>query len=481
MNSQRYLGTIVRKALNRNTHLINSSLVVAVSGGPDSTALLYCLADLKDDLGLLLHVAHLNHDFRGKEAQEDALFTTHLAIRLGLPYTVEKVDTRSYQKHHGISSFEEAARFVRYDFLSAVAKDVRAAAIALGHTANDQVETILMHIIRGTGLKGLNGMSEISSWYNPRKGSHGTLFRPFLQATRQHILTYCKNMELPFREDSTNISIDLTRNRIRHELIPLLETYNPRIHQSISRLARIAISSLDFSRTEVDKIWSSISETNMTSISFRIGKIKTLHPYIQGLLFQRAYKELSGDLRRLAEHHIASMVKIVTNPVGSKIYLPKGLTCWIENKTIKLGLWETSGQPEQYPAIVQPYTLNIQGTTCIPGWIVRSEMIPVPSNPKMVDPMASYFDLDALGTQITLRTRQPGDRFHPIGMARGKSLNRFLIDEKIPLNHRDALPLLMSDQNIIWVVPFRSSEIAKVKTGTKRAVKIRWYRDGSDS
>ncbi|MFB3098120.1 MAG: tRNA lysidine(34) synthetase TilS, partial [Dehalococcoidia bacterium] len=206
----------------------STPLVVGVSGGPDSTALLYCLYRLRKAWGLRLHVAHLNHDFRGEEADADAEFVTTLGLELDLPVTVEKRDPIAYQQERGISSFEQGARELRYAFLAKVAASIGATAVAVAHTADDLAETVLLHILRGTGLHGLRGMTELAPWPWPVNLPQLQLLRPLLEATKAETVAYCNSLGRSFRVDTGNALPRFTRNRVRQSLLPLLaEEYNP--------------------------------------------------------------------------------------------------------------------------------------------------------------------------------------------------------------------------------------------------------------
>ncbi|MFC2025429.1 tRNA lysidine(34) synthetase TilS, partial [Chloroflexota bacterium] len=213
----------------REHHLIPSrhQLLVAVSGGPDSVCLLHILVKLKKELKIRLHVAHLNHQIRGDESEADAQYVSHLAHQLGIPATIQRGDVRAYQIQQRISSLEEAAREVRYTFLSQVAKSTGASRVAVGHTTDDHIETILMHLIRGTGTKGLRGLQPSSLWRASE--SSLTIIRPLLRISRKETADYCHHYQLMPRIDASNLSLSPLRNRIRLQLLPLLQSYNPRV------------------------------------------------------------------------------------------------------------------------------------------------------------------------------------------------------------------------------------------------------------
>ena len=215
------------------------TLMVGVSGGADSTTLLHSLHRLSRSHRISLHVAHLNHDFRGDEADEDARFVEALAQKLGLPVTVEKRDPIAYQRDRGISSFEQGAREMRYEFMAKIAERAGAVAVAVGHTADDLAETVLLHILRGSGLPGLRGMTEVAPWPWPTGLESPALFRPLLEVNKADTVEYCRELGQDFRLDSGNFLFRFTRNRVRQNLMPYLAAeYNPRVREALVRLAR---------------------------------------------------------------------------------------------------------------------------------------------------------------------------------------------------------------------------------------------------
>ena len=261
----------VAEALVRADYSGNGShLVVGISGGPDSTALLHCLFRLRQSHNLRLHAAHLNHDFRGEEAEEDARFAAALASNLALPATVERRDVILYQKERRISSFEQGARELRYSFLAEVAQGMGASAVAVGHTSDDVAETVLLHILRGSGMQGLRGMSESSPWPFPREAGDLRLFRPLLNATKADTESYCREFGIQFRVDSGNYLSRFTRNRVRQNLLPLLASeYNPRVRESLVRLSRTAALELDYMEAEIERLWPQVTVEEDGAVGFK--------------------------------------------------------------------------------------------------------------------------------------------------------------------------------------------------------------------
>ena len=242
----------VASALGKH-ELRGKRLLVAVSGGPDSLALLHALWQLRDEHELRLYGAHLNHGLRGAESDADAEFTADTFKRLEIPFTLDSADVAAYRTQHKLS-LEDAARQVRYAFLSVAAAEHAADAITLGHTADDQAETVLMHIIRGSGLDGLRGMQTLDTRHIA--GKPATLFRPLLGARRSETQAYCRALGLSPRIDASNQSPEFLRNHIRMELVPLLEQTNPSIHAALLRLAANATQDSDYIRAKADEVWN---------------------------------------------------------------------------------------------------------------------------------------------------------------------------------------------------------------------------------
>ena len=212
-----------------------SSFVVAVSGGPDSLCLLHAIYNIREELDLSLYGAHLDHGLRGEASAKDAEFVAETFARLDIPLSLETADVPAFRTEHRLS-VEEAARKVRYEFLARVATERQADAIALGHTADDQAETVLMHVIRGSGLSGLRGMEGVSRSHS--NTGNPVLVRPLLGVTREETVDYCRELKLEPRHDESNLSTELKRNRVRLELLPMLESYNPRIRDALVRLSQ---------------------------------------------------------------------------------------------------------------------------------------------------------------------------------------------------------------------------------------------------
>lgn len=510
----------VASALGRAGYCGNdTTLVVAVSGGPDSSALLYSLDRLRAQHRLQLQVAHLNHDFRGEEADADARFVASLAQELGLSVTVAKLDPQEYQRQRHISSFEQAARELRYAFLAGVAQEVGAAAVALGHTADDLAETVLLHLLRGTGLPGLRGMTELSPWpwatasppdpLSIRDGEGVAtpgvrplplkMFRPLLGVTKADTVAYCRALGRSYREDPGNYLPQFTRNRVRHELLPLLGSqYNPRIRESLVRLARTVALELDYLAGEVARAWPEVATEAAESVSFDRACLAALHPLLQRLLLRRGYATLVGDTRRLEEIHLIAMAELIAAPSSRSLDLPLGLR--LHSIYDRLVLCRAGHLPCPFPPLEGEYPLALpasedqEALTEIAGWRVTVQIVtPLADLPPGTEAsgglkgqappgLTAYFDRDSLGDRLYVRTRGLGDRFQPLGLAQAKKLQDFFTDAKVPRLWRDRVPLLVSDRGIAWVVGYRIADWAKVvqeKSPGPAAVCLRVSLEGS--
>ena len=479
---------------------IGHTLVAAVSGGPDSVALLRSLHRLSDPFDLTIHVAHLDHDFRGEEAVEDARFVAALAQELGLPCTVEKQDPEEYRVTRNISSFEQLAREMRYSFLATTARDVAAPLVALGHTADDQAETVLLHVLRGSGLNGLRSMREVSPWPWPRDVSDVSVFRPLLSVTKAETAAYCRELGQPYREDSGNLLPRFTRNRVRRELMPhLASEYNPRVRESLLRLSRAASLEIDFVESEVHRIWPTVAKEGQGQVSLGVAEFSALHPALRSAVLRRAYASIAGDTLRLRESHVQSMQSAVEGAVtGWSVHLPEGLIFRREYGSLVMA--REGGHELAHPILGGEHVLDLpeapgeEREHAAGGWQVRMRVEesgapypfleaptggadgPVEGNGMGQFRMVERLSLPSLGGPVTLRTRLAGDRFQPLGMTGEKKLQDFFTDAKAPRSLRDRIPLLVCGGRIAWVVGYRIAEWAKDNSAGAPGQRVLWVQ-----
>ncbi len=446
-------------------------LVVAVSGGPDSVCMLDILARLCGELGIELHIAHLNHQLRDAESDADARYVTELAKRLDIPATVESRDVNAYRKEHRLSP-EEAAREVRYAFLAYVAGNVGADVIAVGHTADDQVETILMHLIRGSGTRGLRGLLPEARLQSGKESF--IVIRPLLEISRADTVNYCTDNKLNPREDASNASLVPLRNRIRHELLPLLKEYNPNIAESLLRNARIAGDDLAYLDAEAARLRKNIIKNQRDTIIFDRQPFSALTASMQRHLLRTAVESLLGNLKDVEAAHIEEIINVLDKSAGKKTILPGGLTFVIERDRYLLGANPAALSP--YPFLPDETRLKIPGKTAIPGWDIITDFTTAPATFDENDEFSAYIDSGIVGDELTVRRRRPGDRFQPLGMAQPKKLNVFMIDAGIPRAWRTRVPLVCTKEHIIWVVGQRIDERARVTANTRRVLRLSFVR-----
>lgn len=293
-------------------------IVLGVSGGPDSIALLYCLLALKEEYRLTLHIAHLNHMLRPKDSTKDAEFVRGLAKKLGFACTIKKVNVKALNK----GSLEETARQARLDFFLETAKRIKADKIALGHTLDDQAETVLMRLLRGSGLLGLSGIL-------PKREISGvTVIRPLLGIKRKEIESFLKAKRIIPRQDESNLDDRYFRNRIRRKLLPRLEKYNPNIKEVLAASAQNIALDYDYVSGSSLKIFNRLAKINNDqSIRIPSDKCLRLHPAIRNMVFRYAYCRLKGDTRRLNFRHIRELNDLLSaRPQGSIVDLPSGIS-----------------------------------------------------------------------------------------------------------------------------------------------------------
>lgn len=476
--------------LSRKDHV-----VVGVSGGFDSLCLLHLLKSFSASLDLTLTVAHLNHQLRAGEAQHDEDFVRDVAVRWQLPVIVERQPVAELAAQRK-QSIEEMARQVRYDFLYRVALEVRANKLAVGHNADDQVETVLMHFIRGAGLNGLRGMlplTEIDYLHlvddTPAPDMPAPkLIRPLLETWRTEIEAYCLAQHLSPRLDLSNTDTTYFRNRLRHELIPYLETYNPNIKQVLGRTAKVVAAEVELLDKQVEQAWQAVVKNLFPGrIVFDLPAWSGLSLALKRATLRRAVQHLCHSLRDISFEHVEQAMEIIDRgETGAKATLPQGLTLTVSYQAFTVAAEEASAGPgDDMPGLAgdRAVQVTVPGTTPLPhtSWQLLAELAPSGAVPRweagQIDPWEAYLDADRVGSAPVLRPRRPGDTFQPLGLGgHRKKVNEFMIDEKIPASQRDHVPLLAAGDQILWICGYRLGERACIRPGTKRILHLRFER-----
>jgi tRNA(Ile)-lysidine synthase len=447
---------------------LNKPILVGVSGGPDSL----CLMDVLHHAGYPLVIAHFNHQLR-PEAEIEARAVEETARHLSLPFVMESADVKQHAQNKKIS-IEEAARELRYRFLFTQARHYQAQAVAVGHTADDQVETVLMHFLRGAGLNGLKGMS-----YRTQLRIYDAeipIVRPLLDIWRREILAYCASNNLVPHYDSSNDSPDFLRNRLRYTLIPILETYNIRFREAVHRSAKTLSSDQALLNEGLELSWkqSVIRETD----EFVELDLVLLGTYSEALLRQlvrRAFEHL------LPSHEIVYSVlenasAFILDPSRVRMDLMGGLILFREANILYIARPYTELPFDPWPQIPNQVdsikiSLPVQ-ISLSDGWQFSSEKLDYmgsawEESSKNKDGFRVWLDADTLLNNLELRIRHPGDLFEPLGLkGHSQKVSDFFINVKLPQRARARWPLLCSGDTILWVPGYRPSEKFKLKVNS---------------
>jgi tRNA(Ile)-lysidine synthase len=428
---------------------------------------LHVLLSLKERLGIKLHLAHLNHQLRGAESDTDADYVAGLARRLGVPATIERRDVKAYQDRRRLS-LEEAAREVRYGYLAEAARSLGAGCVATGHTSDDHLETILLHLVRGTGPRGLRGLRPKSEW---RSGGLGvTVVRPLLVLSREETAEYCARHRLAPRLDTSNLSLSPLRNRIRQQLLPLLRSYNPAVDEALQRTARLAADDNAFMDEEAARRWDEVVQKQGGIVVLDKEGFGRLPLALKRHLLRAVIESLVDSVRDIEMRHIDCILAALGKPAGRRIDLPSGLTFAIEYDRFLIGRDTTALCP--FPVLNTAVKLEVPGETRLPGWRVRTTVMSPEAMTGDAGGFRAYLDLDRSGAGLVVRRRRPGDRFQPLGMSQPKKLNEFMIDARIPHHWRPRVPIVSSSEGILWVVGWRIDERVRITPATRQVLGI---------
>jgi tRNA(Ile)-lysidine synthase len=446
-------------------------VIVAVSGGPDSVALLHALCELRRELSVELIVAHLDHQMR-PGSQADASFVAELAKSLELPVVSGAIDVPALIQCERLSP-EEGARMARYRFLREVAQKQKANAVALGHTLNDRVETFFINLLRGAGLEGLAGMPPV------RLEGDLRYIRPLIECTRDEVLRHLKERKLSCREDPTNRDLRYLRNRVRWELLLLLQKLSPSALEAVVRASEIARLAHEHLQRHLEELWPDlIAQGRSGELALDRGKLVALDEVVQGYLIREAIKRVKGDLCGIDAEHVERVLDAVRRPrSGTQVTLPGGLRVDLEPERVIFTQRKAFEQPKAFC-----YELKL-GVNELPEISWRFELEALegshPPQPDEGDRLEARIDWGTIAWPLVVRNRRPGDRFRPLGLGGTKKLQDFFTDEKVPQAQRDRIPIVCDQQGILWVVGYRLDERARVQPKTKKTLRIRAIPLGS--
>jgi tRNA(Ile)-lysidine synthase len=433
-------------------------VVVAVSGGPDSVCLLHILYELRDELGASLLVAHFDHGLRPNEDPEETRFVKTMADSLGLPFYIEKAD-RSLQSGRG--SLEEKARHARYCFLMNLREKRSAQKIATGHTLNDQAETILMRLLRGSGAPGLSGIPPIRD---------DVIIRPLIGIGREEVKSFLEWKGLEYLTDASNLKTGYVRNSIRWELLPILQKYQPRITEILGQTGEIMKMDgewLDSAALE----WFRTNAEPMDGGRVRI----SLFPFtkapaaLRNRVIRHTIKTIKGDLRGVNQRHIKAVNQLSKGdrPQAS-VNLPHGLRVRRAYDHMVFDL-TAEKRLEGFSYVLDgPGVFNLDG---LDSTILLEEAANDANQAMVESSWTASLDADHITYPLVIRNWKPGDRFVPLGMTGHKKIKDFFIDLKVPSEVRKRLPILVHMDRPIWICGFRIDARYKVSSKTKRILK----------
>ncbi len=476
------------------------TVIVAVSGGADSLCLLHLLHQLcgpgKRYPAIHVHAAHLNHQLRGEASEQDAAAVASMVRAWGIPFTDGAIDVPALARAEH-RSIEDAARLARYRFLREVAQGQP---IAVAHHAGDQVETLLLHYLRGSGLAGMVGMQ-------PRQRD---IIRPLLDFTHAQTVAYCQQHRIEPLEDLSNTDLSYTRNRIRHQLLPLMESINPGFRATLLRSAAVMRSDFDYIEAQVDACWSQVILSEQENvIALQLEALAALPANLQRHLVRRVTSQLCGGQSPLEPRHYALIERLLQNPADRQarsLDLPRDMRV---TRVLHIATFERlhhtgliderdkSGRDIEGRDKSRPYNggeevaLSIPGEVAVPGttWIARAELLTEDLLEKVKDALrredwpevwhllpasryAVYIDAARVGAWLQVRTRRPGDRLQPPGMLHEKKVQDILVDKRIARPARDSIPLFFSASHCIWLAGITLDERVRLTSKTERIVHV---------
>lgn len=453
---EKVLGTINKYNLIED----GDKIVLGLSGGPDSVCLLHILYRLKEKMNIEVYAAHLNHQIRGLEAQKDALYISQICEDLGITSFVKAINVPEYCKEQGVS-LEEGARTLRYEMFEEIKQKTKSNKIAIGHNRNDQAETVLMRIMRGTGLQGLRGIEYIRD---------NKIIRPILDIERSEIEAYCEKYELNPRIDKTNLESIYTRNKIRLELIPYMkDNFNPNVIESIVRMTNSLKSDSDYIDVEAERSFKEVSTLKEDSVEISLPKYSNLHNAIKVRILRSAIKHIIGDTNFVDQKHIEDIIELeCESKLNKMLNLPRGIFAYRRKNIIILTTKEIVSEEIDF-------CYNIPSN----GFIKIKELNLVLETQKMsidryksikLDKTSKGFDFDKIKGGIVVRSRKQGDKIKLAGGS--KKVKDLFIDLKIPREDRCKVPVITDDEGILCVGDYKTSENYKIDSETKEVLKI---------
>lgn len=454
--------------LKNNMLSINDNIVIGVSGGADSMCLLKVLINMSQTYNLELHVVHIHHGIRGDEADADEEFVRKFCEEYSnIRYYLFEYDIPTLAKQYRLSE-EEIGRAMRYKAFDEIKTKVNAQKIAVAHNLNDNVETILFNLCRGTGISGLKGIIN----------KNNELIRPLLCVTREEIEKYMFSCNQLYRQDSTNFEDDYTRNKIRLNVIPYLEkNINSNVKEHINNLSKIALDTEIFMSSYTDKVYDTIIKRNIEDndqIIIDISLFDKEDYIIRQRIIRKCILNLVGKLKDISNIHIDDIVKLSDKKVGKHIILPYDIVCkrGYHELVLFINKEKSTSDKVLYEEIEfnKEYFLEYYNKYIIFECINYEKNMDIPRND-----YTKWFDYGKMNDIIVLRNRKSGDKLQLNPEGTTKKLKDLMIDLKINKDERDSIPLVALGQDVLWLIGKRNSEAYRVNSDTKKILQIRMY------
>ena len=456
-------------------------VVAGVSGGADSVSLFLVLCKLRKKIPFDLRVVHVNHGIR-KEAGADEAYVKELCDKEGIPFYGVKADVKEVAAKQSMS-VEEAGRWVRYQaFTDCFPKDLikERAKIAVAHHMDDRAETLLFHLARGSGLKGLGGIMPIA-----KRKDGSTIIRPLLCVERREIEQYLEKEGISYCTDSTNDEDDYTRNRIRHHILPMMkDEISKSVVQNMNRTMDLLLSCENFIVEEARKTRGSCVQRMEKTEVFSVEAFKSYHPYLQRQIIRDVLSDLTVGLKDITAKHVEDILSLFLVEKNRRIHLPYGLMARREYEKVYLYSTEDARQtkkpdPVQIPIELADLLTNIEDKKeyIVPvhdGQLVFSLLNYEKKMNIVQNRYTKWFDCDKISKSMEIRNRKTGDYFTINEDGNRKSLKDYMINEKIPKDIRDELPLLAENNHVIWLIGYRISSFYKVDTNTKHVLQVEY-------
>lgn len=431
------------------------SLLVAVSGGPDSVSLLHCLVRLKKELDLSLSVFHVNHKLRGKQSDKDEKFVRLLSEKMNLPFIAVSIDTEKYCIDNKLS-IEEGARKIRYEKACETANELNANKIATGHTADDAAETFIMRALRGAGLAGLTGIPPV----------RGNIIRPLIETFRKQILEFCDSNKIDYIIDLSNLDPVFFRNKIRLKVVPKLDEIYPAWKKNMAKTFEILRADFECLSAEADKIFSGITNKRDNYIEIDIEKINKVNVSLRRMIIRKAIEHVAGELKQIEYKHIDFILSKILKSGNFSIDMP--------GKTIALREYDNLlFKQVEVPLAPVKKQLVIGGATYIPQLNLFFETSIAPFKKLIYDKKVAHLDISKIEGSLYTKTVEEGDRFVPLGMKGTKKIYDYMSDRKIPKRIRERSVVIQDSKKILWLVGHEISELAKIDEQTKSILVIR--------